>query len=148
MTRRVRPQKLTKIALQRRWAEIMQAYRRRQRRWVMAYMPSMSQHEWKQYETWVSGFGAEVTGMTGRHSRKVRRQLRAAKGNAFAAPRISLMGTTSPVLIGNAIHKRMEFAKAMNRPIIPRARERPNVTPEKTASRATRRSYGAGRNSP
>lgn len=144
MTRRVRPQKLTKIALQRRWTEIMQAYRRRQRQWVMEYMPSMSQHEWKQYETWVSGFGAETTGMTGRHSRKVRRQLRAAKGNAFAAPRMSLMGTTSPVLIGNAIHKRMSLSKS----IIPRARERPNVTPEKRASRATRRSYGAGRNSP
>lgn len=73
------PAKHRQKALTARWTEIMAAYRRRHRTWVMAHMPTMPDDEWKAYERWVAEFGAATLSQTGRHGRKVRRQLRAAR---------------------------------------------------------------------
>ena len=76
----------SKHALARQWNDIMTAYRRKHRRWVMENMPRMPKDQWDQYTRWVADFGAHTLTETGKHARKVRRQLKAAKDASRLEP--------------------------------------------------------------
>lgn len=100
-----------------RWYDIIAAYRRRHRQWVMECMPQMHAGQWDEYTKWIAGFGSARMGLSSQNSRKVRRQLKAAR----TPPKPKVTGTVTfpdpmPSHLADAMgylttkHTRMRFA--------------------------------------
>lgn len=90
-----RMSKRQKRTLDERWSQIMAAYRRRHRTWTMEVLPQMPEADWKQYIKWVGEFGATSMAQTGRNSRKVKRQLKAARATRQKGGKMAASGAVT-----------------------------------------------------
>lgn len=106
--------KRQKRTLDERWSQIMAAYRRRHRTWTMEVLPQMPEADWKQYIKWVGEFGATSTAQTGRNSRKVKRQLKAARATRQKGGKMAAIGTVTGRWSQAMVHAWAGRKKAMH----------------------------------